>query len=165
MQAEFVRLYLLTGSASQAAREAGYSKASAGSIGYQLLRHPKIRAVLRGRQRKRAAMADLQASTVLKQAQRMAFADPRLYVDENGDPIPLQDLSDEAAAALQGLEIEYLANGQPRVKYKLVDKGAAVDRVMRHLGLFEADNTQAADPVSVMLRAIHGTGSRLPLAE
>ena len=99
---------------------------------------------------------------MLKLAQRMAFADVRWFVDENGDPIPVQDLSDDAAAALQGHEVEYGPAG-PRLKYKLVDKGAAVDRVMRHLGLFGEDNRQQTDPVSVMLAAIHGAGSRIPL--
>lgn len=110
-------------------------------------------------------MADLQAVNVLRQAQRHAFADIRELVDAAGNPIPLQDLPDDIASALQSLEIEYSPTGQPRIKYKLVDKGAAVDRVMRHLGLFEADNRQTGNPVADMLSAIHGSGSRLPLAE
>lgn len=161
-QTEFVRTYLECGNATQAATQAGYSAKTAATQGWQLLQNPKIRGALRGRQRRRAALADLRASDVLKQAQRMAFADPRWFIDENGDPIPVQDLSDDAAAALQGLEVEYGPSG-PRLKYKLVDKGAAVDRVMRHLGMFGEDNRQLTDPVAQMLAAIHGTGSRIPL--
>ena len=158
-QQAFVAHYLLCGNATAAAIKAGYSPKSASSLGYQLLQNARVRSLLRGRQRQRERIADVSAAAVLRQAQRMAFADPRAFVDENGDPIPLQDLSDEAAAAVQVVDLSGI-----RPVYKMVDKGAAVDRLMRHLGLFKDDNTQAVDAVGQLLAAIHSRGSRLPLA-
>lgn len=121
-QQAFVDAYLKCGNATQAAITAGYSSRSALSQSFDLLRNPRVRRALRGKQRKRAALADLQVADVLKLAQRMAFADVRWFVDENGDPIPVQDLSDDAAAALQGLEVEYGPAG-PRLKYSWSTKG------------------------------------------
>ncbi len=46
-EARFVEQYRLHGKAAQAAREAGYSPHQGGSIGWQLLRKPKIIAALR----------------------------------------------------------------------------------------------------------------------
>jgi phage terminase small subunit len=161
-QSAFVEAFLTDGNATQAAIKAGYSPRSASSTGYDLLQNPRIRAALRGRQQKRAQMADVNAASVLRMAQRLAFYDARELFDANGQMMPVHALPDDIAAAVQGLEVEQTPLGQ-RVKYKLADKGAGVDRLMRHLGMYGEDNRQGADAVSQMLAAIHGQGSRLPL--
>ena len=89
--------------------------------------------------------------------------DPRDYVDAEGMPIRLHLLSDAAASALQSLEIDVVGGNATRTKYKLVDRGAAVERAMKHLGLFERDNNQGANAVGQLLAEIHLAGSRIPV--
>ena len=47
-------------------------------------------------------------------------------------------------------------------RFRLSDRNSALDKLMRHLGLYEKDNKQPADAIAEMLAAIHGGGSRLP---
>ena len=48
-------------------------------------------------------------------------------------------------------------------KVKMHDKGAAIDKLMRHLGMFEKDNKQVADGLAMLIQAAQG--SALPIAE
>jgi hypothetical protein len=43
---------------------------------------------------------------VLRQVYRILMMDPRRLVDDNGAPIPLRELPDDVAAAIQAVEIE-----------------------------------------------------------
>lgn len=74
-QAEFVRQFLRAGGdATHAAKEAGYSEASAGTIGYQLLQKPHVAAAILHAQR--SELAEL-ASIANEQA-RLMLLDPDL---------------------------------------------------------------------------------------
>ena len=157
----FIREWMKHGNGSKAAQAAGYAPATARQMAVSNLKIPKVIAEierLKGLQSKRY---EVTVERVMSQAARMAFVDPREYVDGSGELIPLHELSDEAAAALQGLEVDQGQNGKLKTKYKLVDRGAAVDKLMRHLGLFERDNTQAVDAVGNLLASIHSAGSRI----
>ena len=157
----FVLEWFKDGNASRAAAAAGYAPQGARMRGYALLANPRVKAHIAAKRDKREKKFDVTAEKVLEQAARMAFVDPRAYVNAAGELIPLHQLSDEAAAALQGLEVDQGQNGKMRTRYKLVDRGAAVDKLMRHLGMFEKDNTQAVDAVGNLLASIHSAGSRI----
>lgn len=69
----------------------------------------------------------------------IAYFDAREYFDEKGRPIPISELSDEAAYALAGMDVfeEWDRNGQDTVKtiagltkkYKLSDKLKALQMI------------------------------------
>lgn len=158
-----IREYLKHGNATKAGIAAGYKPTCARQQASNTLALPKVKREVERLAKLRDSYYAVSAEKVLKQAARMAFADPRLYVDDQGALIPLQDLSDEAAAALQGLEVDQSQNGKLRHRYKLTDKTAALDKLMRHLGMFEKDNTQAVDAVGQLLASIHTAGSRISL--
>lgn len=156
-QALFVREYLVDLNCTQAAIRSGYSPKTAGSQGFDLLKIPEIAHAVSIAKDKRADKVGISAEMALTQAARMALADPRHFVDEDGNPIPIQHLSDEAAACVQGFEIA--ADGT--IKYKITDKNSALDKLFKHLGLYEKDNTQSGTAIGQLLGAIHGAGSRL----
>ena len=163
-QRAFVEEYLRTGNGTQSAIKAGYSARSASTTASVMLRNERIRDALRGRQLRRARMADVNAASVLAHAQRLAMYDVRQLFDAAGNLLPVQEWPDDVAAAVQGIEVTGGVPGlPPRVSMKLADKGQATDRLMRHLGMFEADNRQGADALGQMLAAIHGQGSLLPV--
>lgn len=64
--------------------------------------------------------------------------DPRRLFDAGGKPIPLHELPEEVAATIASYEV--WPNG--RVKVKFWSKVEALDRAMRHAGLYERDNKQ-----------------------
>ena len=67
------------------------------------------------------------------------------------------------AAALQALDTEQGQNGKLKHRYRLTGRGAAADRLMKHLSLYELGNRPAEDAVGQKLHAIHANGSRLEL--
>lgn len=91
------------------------------------------------------------ADKVQSEIARLAFSDLRDYYDENGFLKLPKDLSDDAAAALSGIEVDELWGvmdgdkqkiGETK-KIKLYDKLSALDKLARRLGMFEKDNAQS----------------------
>jgi phage terminase small subunit len=102
---------------------------------------------------------------------RLAFFDIRKLTDAEGNPIPINQLDDDTAAAIQGLELATErvrgddAGAETVVrKYKVADKNAALERLFKHLGLFEKDNKQTnpAEAMTSFLAELSARGSRLP---
>lgn len=81
---------------------------------------------------------------VLEEYSRLAFLDIRKAFDEEGRLKPIQELDDDTAAAIAGLEVETLFEGKGGdrevvgrlSKIKLSDKKGALDSLAKHLGMF-----------------------------
>lgn len=166
-QDKFCQEYLVDLSATQAALRAGYSAKSAGFIGYQLLQKTPIASRIEELRTKQQVRTGISADRALKEAARLAFFDIRKLCDAAGNPIPIQDLDDDTAAAIQGLELSSEKDGEGFTtvrKYKVADKNAALERVFKHLGLFERDNDQN-NPAKAMTKLMElVSGSKLPIS-
>lgn len=154
-QEEFARQYLIDLNATQAAIRAGYSKKTAGVQGFELLKKPEIQAMVQKHQETRSVKTGITAERVLQELARIAFFDPRNMLNADGSPKPIQDLDDDTAAVLAGMDIaeEYEGSGEDRVfkgytkKVKLADKVAALNLSMRHLGML-TDKLEVKDVTS-----------------
>jgi phage terminase small subunit len=113
----------------------------------------------------------LTVERALREAGRLAFFDIRKLLDANGRPIPLHELDDDTAAAIQGLELamEKSGKGEETVltkvrRYKMVDKNAALERVFKHLNLY-ANEHESASPMKAMADLMNLVrGSKLPIS-
>lgn len=169
-QERFVAEYLVDLNATQAAIRAGYSPKTAGVQAFDLLKKPEIAAALERQRNQHAKNTGLTVERVLQEAMRLAFFDIRKLTDAEGNPIPINQLDDDTAAAIQGLELATERSrdedGSVTVvrKYKIADKNAAVERLFKHLGLFQKDNDQnnPAKALQALLDVVDG--SKLPLA-
>jgi phage terminase small subunit len=111
------------------------------------------------------------AERVLLEASRLALFDPRKLFREDGSPKPINELDDDTAAALAGLDVleEFEGSGDERVfvgytkKYKIADKNSALEKLFKHHGLYEKDNEQKTDPLVELLRGM--AGSPLPVVK
>lgn len=111
------------------------------------------------------------AERTLLEASRIALFDPRKLFREDGSPKPINELDDDTAGALAGLDVleEFSGSGDERVfvgytkKYKVADKNSALEKLFKHHGLYERDNQQKTDPLADLLRAVSGTA--LPIAK
>jgi phage terminase small subunit len=150
-QQRFCEEYLVDLNATQAAIRAGYSEDSAAAIGCENLIKPNIQAEIQRLQARVSKKLEISRERVLKEYARIAFADIRDMYDQNSRLIPPKDLSDDAAAALAGMEVfeefgfdksgERVHIGDTK-KVKLWDKLKALDSLGKHIGLFEEDNKQ-----------------------
>jgi phage terminase small subunit len=171
-QRAFVREYLIDMNATQAAIRAGYSEATAYSIGQENLKKPDVAAAIEAAMKNRAERTDITADMVLKELAKIGFADIRkaikwygTLVTEEDNPdggdvaviknvvtnnvqlISSDDIDDETAAAIS----EISQNQGGGIKLKLHDKRAALVDIGKHLGMFKEDNKGVA-PVTIIIQ-------------
>lgn len=174
-QAKFVAEYLLSGNASQAARNAGYSPKTAHVIGQENLLKPAIASLLAqkqseiaARQDERLAAMELTEARVQREIARIAFFDPRKMFHADGRPKEITELDDDTAAAVGGLDIleEFSGSGAERVKtgevkkYKISDKNSALDKASKILGMFKKDNEQPNAATANAIQSLLATMGR-----
>lgn len=167
-QRVFVAEYLKDRNGTQAAIRAGYSANSAQEQSSVLLSKPMIRAAIEAVVIKAEEKAGLTVERTLREVARLAFFDPRKLLNADGSPKALTELDDDTAAGIAGLDVQeqYEGSGADRVfvgyvkKYKLADKNAALEKAMKHLGQYERDNAQTANPLAELFRQVIGTPLR-----
>mgnify|MGYP003654288960 CR=1 FL=1 len=139
-QTRFVEQYLIDLNATQAAIRAGYSKKTAGVVGYENLNKPYIAAAIAESQGELAVRTELTQQMVIDELAKIGFANMMDYVTiENGTAqVDLSELTRDQAAAIGEVTIDQVKTGygEPRVKVKLLDKRAALVDLGRHLGAF-----------------------------
>lgn len=125
---------------------------------------PNVSARIAGLRAAAADRAMMTAADVLREAMRLARFDIRKLYREDGSLVPIHELDDETAAAVQAVEIQevYEGSGPDRVfvgytkKYKVADKNAALEKLFKHFGLYEVDNKQKTDPLVDLLSRLSG---------
>lgn len=146
-QALFVAEYVKDLNAGAAAKRAGYSERTARTIGPRLLQNVAIKGEVDRRLNKIANRLEISAERVLQERARLAFFDVRKLLDATGRPKAIQDLDDDTAAAIQGLDVANIGNSETGIgevlKIKMADKNASLTALEKHLGLYR-DGEQAA---------------------
>jgi phage terminase small subunit len=148
------------GNATQAAVAAGYKPGSAAEkAGYRMSKNVRVSDILAKRRAEVLVVVEestgLSVARTLKEVARLAYFDPRKLFDSEGRLIPMTELDDDTAAAVASIEVveEFESVDGKRVpagllkKIKIADKNSALDKAMKHLGLYEADNGQKPEPV------------------
>jgi phage terminase small subunit len=143
-RSRFIKEYLIDQNASRAAIAAGYSEKTAGAQGSRLLKDVEIRREIEIRNAKLNEKTDITVERVKLELARLAFYDPLAFWNEDGTAKPLHEVNEDARRAIAGLEVAELftGNGDERglagyiKKFKLSDKGAALERLGRHLQMF-----------------------------
>ena len=147
-QARFVAAYLKHQDGKAAAIEAGYGTKNPSGQAWRTLRMPEVREALK---RANASVvenvnrvsyvqenvnrsvirnAEVTVQRVLKEASRVAYLDPKEFVDSNGRMLGLHEMSEDARRAISG--VKYTEFGP---EYKVAPKLPALDLLARHLGM------------------------------
>ena len=167
-QEAFVREYLVDLNATQAAIRAGYSAKRADAIGHENLRKPEIADAVSAAMKVREKRTGITADRVLLELARIAFFDPRQLLNPDGSPKPINELDDDTAAAVAGLDIveQFEGTGEDRVfvgytkKFKIADKNTALTNAMRHLGMLKDKLEVEASIVGLAERMRHQRQAR-----
>lgn len=172
-QKRFVQEYLVDLNATQAAARAGYSARTANEQGARLLAKDSVRQAVRQGQERISRKLEITRERVLREYARLAFFDPRRLFEQDGRPRDINQLDEDTAAALAGLDVleTYEGTGEDRrlagctKKYKLANKLGALDSLGKHLGLFNT-GAAAAVPENNLLEALEArAGEELDTAE
>lgn len=134
-------------------------KKTAGSMGHENLQKPEIQEYIQVLMGKRSQRTEVTADMVIRELARIAFADPLKVMDWSDDGISLKhsdDFSDDDAAIISEISFKPGQFGTTK-KIKLVDKLSALDKLGRHLNLFDkdaSDEGNEAVPVKVVINVV-----------
>lgn len=159
----FAEEYLVDLNATNAAARAGYSAKTVHSQGPRLLEDVEVKKLIAEGMAKRSQSTQITADRVLQELARVAFFDPRRLLNADGSPKSINELDDDTAAVLSGMDIteEYAGTGADRVfigytkKVKVSDKVAALGLAMRHLGMLN-DKLQVGGGMVVTVKDYTG---------
>lgn len=116
--------------------------------------------------------AQLTLEAVIRENMKLAFFDVRTMFDERGALKPVSEWDEAIGGSVSSIEVfeEFAGSGQNRVKIgetkkvKFWDKGAAIDKLMKHLGGYEQDNKQKENnPMFLFVQQL--MGSALPVVQ
>lgn len=155
-QQRFVAAYLISGNATQAAKDAGYSERTAEQQGCRLLKNAQVKAELARRQAIRAERAEIKADRVLQELARIGLSDARALFDADGRLLPPEDWPDDIARAVASFEVvlRRVPGSEPAevahvAKVRFWDKPAALNLLGKHLGMF----VERSESVNINLTA------------
>lgn len=168
-QQRFVDEYLCDLNASAAARRAGYSVKNADRIGAQLLGKTWVATKVAEAMGERRERTHITQDRVLRELARIAFFDIRRLYNADGTLKRPDQLDDEAAAVLAGVDVveqmTYSADSDGELtptptltkKAKVFDKTTALTLAMRHLGMLNDKLELSKKP---LVRVIDQTGRK-----
>ena len=150
---QFCEEYMSNGQRPAAAAVAvGYAKGqSASNIAHRFLAELTASGELPALARERAEAASLETVRTLRELARIAYADVGRLFDADGALIPIADLDEDARAMIAGIEL--WPDGRLK-KLKLWSKIEALDKAMRHAGLFERDNDQLRPNLALQVNLV-----------
>ncbi|MDO5643639.1 MAG: terminase small subunit [Paracoccus sp. (in: a-proteobacteria)] len=182
-QAAFAREFVVDNNATQAAIRAGYSRKTAGSQGHELLRLPHVKAEIDRLTAEKIARTEIRTDEIVMALSQIARANisdlmewgsTEVIMDADGNMRAVQE--GETATTVVPFVRAFESGAIPRhltaaiaeislsdkgsFKIKMHDKLGAIDKLMRHLGMFEEDNKQAVDGLSALIAAAQGSALR-----
>lgn len=146
---------------TQAAIMAGFSAKTAGVQATKLLKEANVQQMIAERRRELVEKSKLTTDELLIELAKIVRADLRTLFNEDGSLKSPKDWPDEVAGAVAGMEIDELFDGvgKDRIqigmtkKLKLWDKNSAIEKAMKHLGLFKEDNSQQNKVMKIIVPA------------
>lgn len=143
----FADKYFETLNGAESARYAGFAEGTARAEACRLLDRDDVKDYLIKLRVILAEKTGISQQKVLQEIAKLAFSDIRNYY--TGDDVlkPITDLDDNEAAALASVKMyqEY-SQGEPigiNKEIKLYNKLDGLEKLARHLGLYEKDNSQS----------------------
>lgn len=146
MMRRFAQEYLLDiSSPMQAAIRAGYSPRTASSRAHDLLKEPRVQALIQKGMNERAVRTEINSDIVIQEIAKLGFSNMQDFYDKTGQLIPVHELPRHIAAAISEVTEKVIGSiGEQEVlerKYKLIDKKGSLELLGRNLKLF-TDKTE-----------------------
>lgn len=152
-KAKFVEAYIQNGgNAAQAAIVAGYSAHTAKQQGQRLLTDVDLSKAIAARAEKLAAKYELTSDLAARSIfQELTFDPARLFQEDGITPKTMDQIDEDTRMALSGIE----RDEKGAVKFRWNGRSQARADLMKHLGMFEKDNTQRGDAaIRALLEAV-----------
>lgn len=144
LQKRFCEEFIIDCSITNAGKRAGIQGDNVNITAWQIYQIPEVKDYISELRMGQSERTMVTADKVQAEISRLAFSDIRDYYNEHGYLKLPHELTDDAAAALAGIDIEENFMMGDKIgetkKIKLYDKLSALDKLARRLGMFDADN-------------------------
>lgn len=172
-QRRFAIEYAYTGRSSASAIKAGYDANSADVTAARLLGDERVQALIAEHTDHIQRASEITAERVLSEVRAMAMVNLADLMDDEGNLRPLRSLPRHVSAAITGLKVTIKHRpghkqraDEPMEVERIHDiklaKDGALDKLMKHLGLYEKDNKQRGDSLADALAKLQGGGAASP---
>lgn len=146
----FCKEYLIDLNGTQAAIRAGYSEKTARSVASENLTKPDIQERIFALREKRSKRVEINADRVLSELGKIGFSNIADMRDSWEDLKNWDEIPDEVKSLISEIETNTTetpnkdggATINTKIKVKLHDKLSALEKIAKHLGLYEKDNRQ-----------------------
>lgn len=138
-QKRFIEEYLIDLNATQAAIRAGYSPATAYSIGNENLKKPEIRARIDKAMAERSKRTGINAERVVMELARIGLVNPGKLINFDEATVK-EDATEDDLAAVQSVKVKTIPTDDGNIverEVKLYDKNRALELLGKHLGIFK----------------------------
>jgi phage terminase small subunit len=172
-QERFCQEYVIDYNGGRAYAASGYKPGNSNVArveAHRLLTNPNVRARVAELEAEHLEAIGVRAHRILREQARVAFSDPRQLVGKDGEVLPAEKWTDDAAAAVASVEVveDFIGKGKKRrkvgqvVKVRFWNKNEAGANLMRHAGMFKEDNAQQGDIIRQFMEAVSGHSRGLP---
>ena len=159
----FCENYIINFNATEAAKKAGFSEKTARSQASRLLSRVDIQEYISELVQKRSKRAKVSADDVINELAAIAFCDTsEFYCDITGELLQPHELEGNARKAVNSFKSlktqKFSKDGEQKGRtvetideYKRHDKMKALELLGKHLGIYELDNKQKNQNITVNL--------------
>lgn len=159
-QEKFCQEYLVDLNATQSAIRAGYSIDTAHSIGWENLRKPEIQLRLTELRTELNNQNGNLAQQVIDELKKIGFSNIQDYLEAGNEIRDISAMDRDKAAVISGIKKSKTTFGdgdgsegeKETVEFKMWDKLNALEKLGKHLGIFEADNKQKKAIITVTVQ-------------
>lgn len=142
--------YLVDLNATAAAKRAGYNEKTAYSMGQRLLKNVEVQISIQEAQKSLRNRTEITQDMVIRETAKLAFFDVRKMFDKDGKPLDISQLDDDTAAALVGLDVQDVSDGDGEYvgyvkKYKMADKLKALELLGKRFGTWEPQDKEQTE--------------------
>lgn len=156
-QEKFCQEYLVDLNATQAAIRSGYSIDTAHSIGWENLRKPEIQLRLTELRNELSSTNGNLAQQVIDELKKVGFSNIQDFLGTSNEIKDISTLDRDKAAVISSIKKSKTTFGDDEgnegeketVEFKMWDKLNALEKLGKHLGIFEADNKQKKAIITV----------------
>lgn len=142
LQKRFCEEYVVDMNMTHAAIRAGYAPKNAYRSAARILKLPAAESFINSLREGISRRTRVTADMVVMELARIGFQNVKDYVDDNNNVLDMGSISRSKAAAIASVKRSYSKEGEVVYEVKLHDKVAALEKLGRHLGIFERDNSQ-----------------------
>lgn len=153
-QKRFGDEYVIDLNATAAYIRAGYSEKGASVSAFKLLANTNLQKYIQEKKIQLQETTGVTAQMVIKELAKIGFSNIHDFLEADNEVTDLSQLERDSLAPVESIKktvTEFEGGSKTTVAFKLYDKVSALEKLGRHLGIFEIDNTQKKAAITVQI--------------